>query len=850
MDKHYRLIPTLDTAKLGSSFYLFDRRSDNSEILFVPTQKISPQLSSLIQKIRDNFIATGVFTIAEITECFPSAADKKRLNSLLSSGYIEENGPQPDTLQSPLTTKENESLTQAQYTTYFQQRVLKHFLRKKTFFNLPDDIDDKEVDVALIGFPLATVPESSGTVYGPDRLREYSQRAGFWFDFYRNGIYTEVGCDNTPAKLICRNVVVKDMGNIDTDIRTVGDIFSRAEALINEKLLPNNIRPIFIGGDHAISFPLVSAYLRRYPTLTLIHLDAHNDIFYMPYVDLNHACPVLGLLMHSNLTSVFSFGLRTNADPRSSNFHRFSKTKINEQPAPDRLHLHSLNSTRRRLANPESFAEYLIENIGADTPCYLTIDLDVLSENTIKGQLSTPAGHGLEYQELYEFIEIVSQSLNVIAADVVEFSVGGNIGQEKSQRELTVLNMILIEGLHQSAQRNPSLPVASNDAPTSYSDSNENFGNVVAKEQNSKILLPQLAPRIEPPQIGLKVESIERVSADKISYSEFIESFVLPGRPLVLTNFDESTAVSHWSFDYFTKRLAHDLQIQLNVYHGSFAHQNIEPCAVNLVDALRLINSRSTYSAHKTPKAGDAAKGAESILDSNANRDIERYNIVDWAYRTTNSELAEDLPDLPFFSMDISQQLGHSADSLKWIYFGEPGTGTDTHIDAFNSTAWLLLAQGTKKWRMVHASDAERCRYQHRWADLFNPDARFYPSMNGLRVWETTQEAGQIVWTPSRCVHAVRNVGYCIAATHNYIDLTNLPEVHHAISQLKPFGTIDNKQVHHDITFECMHAYARKEMDRPGFGGAYPLLKPNIDAYREQLSERISQLQGELITRR
>ena len=40
---------------------------------------------------------------------------------------------------------------------------------------------------------------------------------------------------------------------------------------------------------------------------------------------------------------------------------------------------------------------------------------------------------------------------------------------------------------------------------------------------------------------------------------------------------------------------------------------------------------------------------------------------------------------------------------------------------------------------------------------------------------------GEILWTPPLCVHAVRNVEHSIAVTQNYIDLTNLLEVHDAL---------------------------------------------------------------------
>jgi hypothetical protein len=42
---------------------------------------------------------------------------------------------------------------------------------------------------------------------------------------------------------------------------------------------------------------------------------------------------------------------------------------------------------------------------------------------------------------------------------------------------------------------------------------------------------------------------------------------------------------------------------------------------------------------------------------------------------------------------------------MKWLYIGEPGTGSGTHIDTNNSSAWLWVARGAKRWRCVHGGD-------------------------------------------------------------------------------------------------------------------------------------------------
>ncbi len=86
------------------------------------------------------------------------------------------------------------------------------------------------------------------------------------------------------------------------------------------------------GGDHAITFPIVNAFLQHYPSLVLLHLDAHNDVFYTEKIEFSHASPILGLLIQSNLSSVYSFGLRTNADPRVGPFEQFRELIVDLYP--------------------------------------------------------------------------------------------------------------------------------------------------------------------------------------------------------------------------------------------------------------------------------------------------------------------------------------------------------------------------------------------------------------------------------------------------------------------------------------------------------------------------------------
>lgn len=452
MSERLRLIPSADVAVLGAHCYLFDRAALHENVVSVPTQRVSQRMREVVRRIRAAWPDHAPHPYSAFEALFDSAAERNVLAQLARAGYLEE---VPQAAPSPVGTAARPAHAEADADSatdaaaHFRERVLRHFFKRPAFFHLPDQIEDDDCDVALIGVPISSTLVSSGTVDAPARLRRDSQRAGFWFDFHADGVYTETGCDNSPPRLICAGVRAKDFGDVGGDCRTVGDLFANVRQLVDTRLVPHAIRPLFIGGDHAVTFPLVDAYLRHHPGLVLIHLDAHNDLFYTERVEFNHAGPVHGLLVHSGLEKVLSLGLRTIGDPRVGPYKRLAESGA----LHERAHLYSLRALERWLDRPDAFQAHLRERIGVDRPCYLTIDLDVLSADCIAGQLSTPAGPGIGWHQLLEMIRLVTANFDVVACDVVEFNPDHKDRAVDDAREMTVLLLELIDGLAQCARR-------------------------------------------------------------------------------------------------------------------------------------------------------------------------------------------------------------------------------------------------------------------------------------------------------------------------------------------------------------------------------------------------------------
>ena len=57
-------------------------------------------------------------------------------------------------------------------------------------------------------------------------------------------------------------------------------------------LLNDDLAPIALGGDHSITYPIVKAFARKYPDLSILHFDAHPDIYdEFQGNRYSHACP-------------------------------------------------------------------------------------------------------------------------------------------------------------------------------------------------------------------------------------------------------------------------------------------------------------------------------------------------------------------------------------------------------------------------------------------------------------------------------------------------------------------------------------------------------------------------------
>jgi len=173
------------------------------------------------------------------------------------------------------------------------------------------------------------------------------------------------------------------------------DTFPRIEAAIG-RLLEDGHAPISLGGDHAITYPIVRAFARRHPRLSILHFDAHPDIYdEFEGNRLSHACPFARIMEERLAGRLVQVGIRTANAHQRAQAERFGVEMIEMRDF-------------RRAAS-----------LRFDTPVYVSFDLDALDPAFAPGVAHREPG-GLSTRDALDVLFGVDAP--IVGADVVELN--------------------------------------------------------------------------------------------------------------------------------------------------------------------------------------------------------------------------------------------------------------------------------------------------------------------------------------------------------------------------------------------------------------------------------------------
>ena len=267
--------------------------------------------------------------------------------------------------------------------------------------------------VAVIGIPFdACSSFMRGCAKAPSLIREvFNCGASNW-------------CSESGIDLAARPDFI-DLGDI-----SIKDESDPIENIVTEidSFLKRDIRLISLGGDHAITYPILKSYHKKYGSLEIVHFDAHPDL-YDSYDGnrFSNACPFARIMEEGLASRLVQIGIRTLNPHQKQQAERFGVEII----------------TAPRIAE--------VANIEFKGPLYLSIDLDVLDPAFAPGVSHHEPG-GLATRQVIELIQQFKAP--ILGADIVEFN------PERDPLKITA--MVAVKFLKEIAARMIELPMNSN----------------------------------------------------------------------------------------------------------------------------------------------------------------------------------------------------------------------------------------------------------------------------------------------------------------------------------------------------------------------------------------------------
>ena len=202
--------------------------------------------------------------------------------------------------------------------------------------------------------------------------------------------FTELGVNVDPE-------LWHDLGNLNLGDAAALDARDQIMAAVTEAISDGS--PLLsIGGDHFVTYPIVAAMSEHYDDITIVHVDAHPDLYDELDGDrYSHACPFARIMEASHATRLLQFGIRTATQHQREQVDRFgvemSEVRTWDGTVPE------LNGN-----------------------VYISIDVDGLDPAFAPGVSHHEPG-GLTMRQVLDIVhQVANCGVRVIGADVVEIN--------------------------------------------------------------------------------------------------------------------------------------------------------------------------------------------------------------------------------------------------------------------------------------------------------------------------------------------------------------------------------------------------------------------------------------------
>jgi arginase len=234
--------------------------------------------------------------------------------------------------------------------------------------------------VAILGVPYdAASSFQRGAAEGPAAIRSALQSDA------TNGWSESLIDLRTPGLIV-------DAGDVGVS-HDDDEVRARIESAV-AALMAAHGKPIVLGGDHSITYPLVRAVRRRHPRLAILHIDAHSDLYQIFEGNrYSHACPFARIMEEALADRLVQVGIRT--------------LNPHQQQQAERFGVEVITMREWRDDRPLVFTD----------PVYVSIDLDALDPAFAPGVSHREPG-GFSSRQVIDIIQRVQGT--IVGGDVVE----------------------------------------------------------------------------------------------------------------------------------------------------------------------------------------------------------------------------------------------------------------------------------------------------------------------------------------------------------------------------------------------------------------------------------------------
>jgi agmatinase len=272
-----------------------------------------------------------------------------------------------------------------------------------SFMRVPTatDLSTLDADIAILGAPTDEgSPWKPGSRFAPRKIRELSVKYAGYGPVQKQMGYYDIEEDRRYLEYERRHRRIVDCGDSDIIYTNVKATFENITRDV-KRILKAGVFPVVIGGDHAVTYPVVRAYEER---LNVVHFDAHMD--YRPFihgVQWANGNPIRNVSRLRHCHHIVQVGIRSLRTSQSDVAD--SRARGND--------IVTIPEFRR--SGPKA----IVDRLPKSEPVYVSIDIDVLDLPLVPGCASSEV-NGLSYEELRQTLFAIARGREVIGFDLVE----------------------------------------------------------------------------------------------------------------------------------------------------------------------------------------------------------------------------------------------------------------------------------------------------------------------------------------------------------------------------------------------------------------------------------------------